>query len=630
MTNTNSSIKYRNEIDGLRALAVIPVIFFHAGFEIFKGGFVGVDIFFVISGYLITSLIIQQIDHGEFSLLNFYERRVRRLLPALFVVLGTCIPIAIIVLTPPDLVGFGKSLISTSTFSSNFLFWRESGYFAAQTELKPLLHTWSLAVEEQYYILFPIFLILTWRIGINNISLILILIFLISLCLSFFISNKSPNAAFFLLPTRGWEILIGVFTALYLKKYDYFRSNLFNQILCVIGISLIVLSIVYFDHSTPFPSIYALIPTIGTSIIIISAVPNTFLHKILSLKFLVSIGLISYSAYLWHQPLFAFTRHFLFDQVSDYLYILLSLISFLLAFLTWKLIENPFRSNDFISKKFVLIFCAIGTLMSSTIGFLFIYKDGYVRNYNDSEFNVYKSFDEKSSYVTKRFQENHLKEFNSDNLNKNKLVLIGDSFAQDLLNAIYESGLDEIYDVTTYRIPVDCGVLMVKQEKLREYNAQGCDSLPSFENNKLHELIKTADQVWISSSWPSWSVKFMSESIKNIKQYNNKISVFGIKNLGYVDSRIYKNFSIDIWSDPDYFVEKDYFTNIDNLNKSLEEKVVENDVKFVNSQKIICNGEIKCSNYVNGKLISYDGFHLTPYGAELFGNELKKFLLTNI
>jgi peptidoglycan/LPS O-acetylase OafA/YrhL len=173
-------MKYRAEIDGLRALAVLPVILFHAGFEKFSGGYVGVDVFFVISGYLITTIIISEMAEDNFSILNFYERRARRILPALFFVMLACFPFAWFWLAPDDLKDFGESLFAVSIFSSNILFWLESGYFDTAAELKPLLHTWSLAVEEQFYILFPIFLILTWRFGVKEILILLLLFFLTS------------------------------------------------------------------------------------------------------------------------------------------------------------------------------------------------------------------------------------------------------------------------------------------------------------------------------------------------------------------------------------------------------------------------------------------------------------------
>ena len=218
MSKSNFSLTYRPEIDGLRAFAVIPVIFFHAGFKLFGGGFVGVDIFFVISGYLITSIILSEMENGKFSLINFYERRVRRILPALFFVTLVCVPFSWMLLISKDMKDFAQSLIAISTFSSNILFWLESGYFNTAAELKPLLHTWSLAVEEQYYLLYPLFLILSWRLGKRWILALLTAAFLVSLGLGHWGAYNKPHAAFYLLPTRAWEILIGIFAAFYLSR----------------------------------------------------------------------------------------------------------------------------------------------------------------------------------------------------------------------------------------------------------------------------------------------------------------------------------------------------------------------------------------------------------------------------
>mgnify|MGYP005708222981 FL=1 len=217
-------MKYRAEIDGLRALAVLPVILFHAGFEWVSGGFVGVDVFFVISGYLITTIIISEMAEGKFSIVNFYERRARRILPMLFFVMLACLPFAWLWLNPNDLQNFGDSLFAVSTFSSNILFLLRGGYFDTAAELKPLLHTWSLAVEEQYYILFPIFLILTWRLGIKWILILLSIVFFVSLGIAQWGVYNYPSATFFLLPTRGWELLVGVFAAFYLNFNTHLLS----------------------------------------------------------------------------------------------------------------------------------------------------------------------------------------------------------------------------------------------------------------------------------------------------------------------------------------------------------------------------------------------------------------------
>ena len=250
-------MNYRREIDGLRALAVVPVILFHAGFEWFSGGFVGVDIFFVISGYLITSIILSGKQDGTFTLLRFYERRARRILPVLFFIMLACLPFAWLWMPPHEMVEFSRSLIAVPLFVSNILFWRETGYFATANELKPLLHTWSLAVEEQYYLLFPLFLLLTWKLGRRWIVALLAVMAILSLVLAQWGSMNSPTASFYLLPTRGWELLIGALVAFYLsrgiKVENSNKQKAINQAGSLLGVLLIGYAAVTFDKTTPFP-----------------------------------------------------------------------------------------------------------------------------------------------------------------------------------------------------------------------------------------------------------------------------------------------------------------------------------------------------------------------------------------
>ncbi len=206
-------MQYRREIDGLRSIAVLPVILFHAGISLFSGGYAGVDVFFVISGYLITIIILEERDEGRFSLLRFYERRARRILPPLLLVMLACLPFAWMWMTPGELLSFANSLRAVILFVSNILFWKESGYFAPTADEKPLLHTWSLAVEEQYYLLFPLFLFLCWRLRRPWIAGILAVILAASLALSDYASYAMPGADFYLTPTRAWELLAGSLTA---------------------------------------------------------------------------------------------------------------------------------------------------------------------------------------------------------------------------------------------------------------------------------------------------------------------------------------------------------------------------------------------------------------------------------
>jgi len=332
-------MQYRREIDGLRTIAVIPVILFHAGFEIFSGGFVGVDIFFVISGYLITSIIIRELDAGDFSILRFYERRARRILPALFLVMLVTLPFSWAWMMPAQFSEYAASLIAVALFASNILFWRESGYFGAAAEEKPLLHTWSLAVEEQYYMLFPIFLILFWRFGRQPVFYMILAITAVSLALSEWGWRNSPQGNFYLAPTRVWELLAGSICAFLQFKTPQKSNNL----LAAVGFGMVLYAIFMFTEETPFPSVYALVPVVGTALIVLYADGPTWVGRLLSTPPFVGIGLISYSAYLWHQPLFAFARIRSITVPDSWLMMSLAVLSLVLAYLSWRFIERPFR-----------------------------------------------------------------------------------------------------------------------------------------------------------------------------------------------------------------------------------------------------------------------------------------------
>lgn len=269
-------MKYRAEIDGLRALAVLPVILFHAGFELFNGGFVGVDVFFVISGYLITTILIEDIENKQFSIVNFYERRVRRILPALLFVMLCCIPFAWVWMLPAQMKDFSQSLVAVSLFISNILFWRESGYFEIAIENKPLLHTWSLSVEEQFYVLFPIFLFFAWRLGKSRVFRMIIIFAAISLALSEWGWRNSAAANFYLAPTRAWELFAGSMAAFIVQRRGVEKNNL----LALLGLAAIIFSVFAYDEATPFPSVYALVPVLGVVLLVLYANKETFAAKL--------------------------------------------------------------------------------------------------------------------------------------------------------------------------------------------------------------------------------------------------------------------------------------------------------------------------------------------------------------
>lgn len=383
-------MKYRAEIDGLRAVAVIPVILFHAGARYFSGGFVGVDVFFVISGYLITTIILAEKEKGTFSLVNFYERRARRILPALFLVMLVSLPFAWLWLMPANMEGFAKSLIAVSTFSSNMLFWRETGYWGTVNELKPLLHTWSLAVEEQYYVLFPLFLMFMWKFRRCWILGSFIFVAISSLLLAQWGAYNKPHGNFFLLPTRGWELAIGAFIAFYfLYKQQLVRNLLSHKIMDeafgLLGLAMIMYAVVAFKPSTPFPSFYALVPTLGAAFIIIFSSPQTVVGRVLGSKVFVGIGLISYSAYLWHQPMLAFARNESLTRPDHLTLIIIAMLSLPLAYFSWRYVEKPFRDKNVVSRKTIFIFSAIGALLFIAVGISGVVTNGFAgRTNNDS------------------------------------------------------------------------------------------------------------------------------------------------------------------------------------------------------------------------------------------------------
>ena len=365
-------MKYVPQLDGLRALAVIAVMLFHAGFETFGGGFVGVDVFFVISGYLITIIILTDLAQEKFSLLKFYLRRARRLLPALFLVTGISIPLAWLWLPPVPMRDFSQSLVAVPLFASNFLFWSETDYFDTASELKPLLHTWSLAIEGQFYLLFPILLIALYRAKKKFLIFGLAALCLVSVALAQWASSIAPAANFYLLPTRIWEFLIGSLAAIYILKAKHGPPGRNTaEILGTLGLGMVIYSVFTFSAQTPFPSIHALVPTIGTALVIVFSSGETFLGRALATKYLVGAGLVSYSAYLWHYPIFVFARQAGAQPSSLLWACVLIFFSFSMAYLSWKFIEKPFRSRSLVpAKRFLKISSgvAVGLIALGLLG----------------------------------------------------------------------------------------------------------------------------------------------------------------------------------------------------------------------------------------------------------------------
>lgn len=363
------TLKYRPEIDGLRAIAVVSVVIYHAEFGLWggtalSGGFIGVDIFFVISGFLITSIILKELrETNSFSVSGFYERRIRRIVPALLTVMLTSIPFAWMTMSPKALGEYAGSVISSLLFSSNFWFWQTSSYTAEPSQLQPFLHTWTLSIEEQFYVVFPLALLILWRRLRPHLTSILLALLGLSLALAHYGSVHFPDANFYLLPSRGWELLAGalIANAMHSEAAESNRGSqnpILNALLPAIGMALILWAIVSFRDTMRHPSLLTAIPVAGTMMVIWFTRRGRFVTKLLSLPPFVSIGLVSYSFYLWHFPVFAFARIWLGSLDPSHKIILIA-ISYALAALTYSLVEQPLRRRSSVSVKSLYWGCGI-------------------------------------------------------------------------------------------------------------------------------------------------------------------------------------------------------------------------------------------------------------------------------
>lgn len=632
-------MRYRAEIDGLRAVAVIPVILFHAGFESFSGGYVGVDIFFVISGYLITSIIWKDMGEGKFSLVKFYERRARRILPALFFVMSVCIPFAWIWLQPRDMRDFSQSIAAVSTFSSNILFWLESGYFDAEAELKPLLHTWSLAVEEQYYILFPLFLMITQRLNTIWIIAILGIITLLSFSMAHWGAYNNPSASFYLLPMRGGEILLGAFVAFYLmNRNSFIEVALVNQFVSLIGLSLIIYAVFAFNRETPFPSIYTLIPTIGAVLVILFTSDKTLVFRLLSNPVMVGIGLISYSAYLWHQPLLAFSKYRELNEISSIEASILCIVTLPMAYLSWRFIEIPFRNRQVIPTNVLWITAVVMFILLLSFGIAGHLSDGFVnrnvgikallyepdnRKLQEESWNFLRSISMDKNYRVEKSPFDKLLWFDLND-KRTQMLLVGNSHSKDLFNDLYYSD-----DAKRYFQIARYGAQL---RALVNSNHEFYDT-PNYKNSQLVVLVTKYSQS---------DVDALSSIISHVKQDNKHVivakNIFEFRDFGWANLADYEiskiESTLDLAEQSDQVAKiintkyyKEYNNNISGdirfLGYNAEIEIIgkKMNVPVLDRMDYICSDADMICYAIGEKLKKYffDYGHHTLEGAKIFG-----------
>ncbi|MCC9601774.1 acyltransferase [Stieleria sp. JC731] len=452
--------KYRPDVDGLRAVAVVLVLLFHAGLG-FKGGFIGVDVFFVISGFLITGLILKEQNNGDFSLGRFWVRRIRRILPAATAMVVLVLIAGFFVMVPLDYTDLGKSTIAQQLMLSNVFFWRNTGYFDGPSDLKPLLHTWSLAVEEQFYLGYPLLLIWLARFKRQVSVAVLSTLFLGSLVLSEYGVHKFPSGAFFLLPTRAWEMLAGALIC-FLPKPNRVPDIAVSAVSGA-ALSMIVLTGWHYDATTPFPGLSAMLPCLCTAALIyINSAKLSRPAKLLATKPVVFVGLISYSLYLWHWPILAFVRYTNNETLTPTMGIVAIVASFSAGYLSWRYIETPFRKKQLLV-RLPRLFAATAISVSVCLlagGTIYLSQGFPQLRYGDQYTQLIKSMDEKAfrhHLSVDDIEQQRLPKFGDQSVAPSVLVW-GDSHAMAVMPAIdqvcNELGLCGVQSTTGGTLPL--------------------------------------------------------------------------------------------------------------------------------------------------------------------------------
>ena len=448
------SDKYRPDIDGLRAIAVIPVVLYHARVAGFTGGFVGVDVFYVISGYLITSLIAKDILLGNFSFVSFYERRIRRIFPALFAVLFLCTLAAAVLFVPKDFVAFGKSVIAVTFFVGNEFFKRtggSGGYFDRAAESQVLLHTWSLSVEEQFYLFFPTTLLLLARWGKGRLNRILIVVAIASFFISLWLTHYRALIAFYSLIPRAWELLLGALLAM--RAAPQLKTRLSREIAALVGLGLIACAVFLYTEETTFPGWRALLPCVGAWLIMYAGENgSSSVGTILSFRPLVFVGVISYSLYLWHWPIIVFSRCFSAGDLSGVQTTVVILLSFVMAFVSFEFVERPFRGRRSpITRGQIYSFGFAASALSIALGFAILLHHGFPGRYDDATRqlvveNVARKSDFQEVCSNWRTEVHSVADINFCELGSDspkKIMFLGDSHVQQLyplIKKLYDDG----------------------------------------------------------------------------------------------------------------------------------------------------------------------------------------------
>jgi len=619
-----SGLGYRPEVDGLRAIAVLSVVLYHAGWSQLGGGYVGVDVFFVISGFLITSLIRKEAEAGAFSLVGFYERRARRILPALFAVVTATAAAGVIILMPAELEDLGASMVGAATFASNILFWRQTDYFSPAIDLKPLVHTWSLAVEEQFYILFPLMLVAIVRWGGKRYAAPVLLLAALSFGASVALLRLEPTADYYLLPTRAWELLMGSVVAL--GFMPALRSRFAAEAVSLLGLAAIVGSALLLKPDSPFPGWNALWPCLGAAAFIhANSGTATMGGRLMSLRPVVAIGLISYSLYLIHWPVLIFLRYVLL-RPPTLLELAVAFIAMLaLAALSWRFVEQPFRNRARVSRRTIFASSGAGLVLCAVIGLGLYKSDGLPQRFPDVD-PTEAVIEDPNPAGQRCFLEKGFDEWGGEKCfiarGAGPVVLYwGDSHAHHYRQAIEEASP-----------PIDANILLYSSAGCLPVLGADADGLPDCRPNNDHalEIIKQYKvSTVILGGWWNPTLEDNGLTVADVAATIARLRAMGLK------VRI-------IGDNPDYTFANPQFLGHrlrarrnaaaavylpsrtdERVNAALARLVDEGD--FFDPMAGLCRAG-KCLVYDEGEVMMVDASHFSLYGAKRVVNRMRSFL----
>lgn len=637
-------MQYRPDIDGLRAVSIILVLLFHINLFGVSGGFIGVDVFFVISGYLITSIILRHLEEGDFSLGYFYERRIRRIFPALVAVLVVSLIFGWILMMPKEFAEFGSALAATSAFGSNIFFWREAGYFSMDSSFKPLLHTWSIAVEEQFYIIFPLCLMVAFRWFKKLIILLAVFGIICSLAVTeWAISSGRDDAAFYLLPMRAWELAVGSLLAF--SILPQLSSHKIKSALSVFGIALIVASGFLYTEYTRFPGLTALAPTIGAALFIYAGIQQKLaFNKFFSGRFWVFTGKISYSLYLWHWPIIVFGQYYLMRDFMFHEKIIAVIFCFFIAALSWKFIEQPFRAPHRIYNRKILFPASMSImLVLGSIGFSIYAKTG-----------VEERFSPEIRQLTNTDKGLGTPDYGLDNF-KWRDRLSGDPSAKEFTYLIWGDSHANAISPALSKASEQYGVkgLILKEA--------GC--LPSFTltaedlnqscwefNQATRKVIDDFDfqKTFLIARWsayPRWFAgpgKYANEDTRAKFKTLLGETISALKSKGhhvYIVTEVPKATTKEVPSmlaraklnkrDMDFSSTRaEYMDMQKHIFKIFEELKEEHDIDLIYLHNSLCTDgeEGRCPVEKDGHSLYFDDDHLSTYGAEMISDVFEPYL----